>query len=240
MNKKILVIGDSHTHAFKRIISSSRNIKDIEVLTFAKIKNGVKIGDIFPEKMQSKIKKNIKNYKAIVSFTGGNQHNSLSLIKHNEDISIPNQFFSEYIGTNGQKIPREAFQIIFRKSLEARDFNKLINSTKELNLPIYHVAATPPKESTLHILKRPESDFVRRNIAEFGVTDAEIRLEIYKIQMEVTRKLCEELGISFLDLPSKVLDKNGFLAPMYYANDATHANTKFAEALITHLQKIIN
>ncbi|HCV03814.1 MAG TPA: hypothetical protein DG048_14295 [Pseudoalteromonas sp.] len=239
MKKRILIIGDSHTHSFKRFFKIHSQDDDVEVLTFAKLKNDVLVGDELPEDIVKKLAKNSDHYKSVVSFTGGNQHNSVSLIKHREGFSIATTDGREYVGDPIGKLPREAFKYLFRKGLRGGDFKKLKDIKSCTALPVYHVAAPPPKKSTEHILKRPESDFVRKNIVDFGVTEAYVRLEIYKIQMEVTRELCEEFDITFVHLPESVTDKDGFLAEQYYADDATHANKDFAEVMLAYLKRIV-
>lgn len=236
MSKKTLIIGDSHTHAFKRFLKLNSDETSFEALTFAKIKNEVLVGDELLEDIKKRLESQQDDYNAIVSFTGGNQHNSVSLIQHKETFSLANKCADAYVGDGLGKLPREALKYIFDKGLRAGDFKKLKSIQESTILPIFHVAATPPKKSTEHILNRPESDFVRKNIVDLGVTDAYLRLEVYKVQMEVTKDLCSELGITFIDLPDKVTDEDGFLAEQYYADDATHANIDFAEVIISILK----
>lgn len=238
MKKRMLIIGDSHTHSFKRFFKVHGQDDEVEVLTFAKLKNDILVGDELPEDINKKLENSSEYYRSVISLTGGNQHNSISLIKHREGFSIASSDNKGYVGDLNTKLPRETFKFLFRKGLKGGDFKKLKDIKGCTGLPIYHVAAPPPKKSTEHILKRPESDFVRKNIVESGVTDAYVRLEIYKIQMEVTRELCEELEIEFVRLPESVTDKDGFLAEQYYADDATHANKDFAEVMLSHLKSL--
>ncbi|MDO6536035.1 hypothetical protein [Alteromonas stellipolaris] len=240
MNKRILIIGDSHTHSLKRYFKVDGQDQDIEVLTFAKVKNDVLVGDELLEDVKKRLQTRSSEYKAVVSFTGGNQHNSVSLIQHKKAFSIASIAGDNYVGEGSAKLPREALKYVFNKGLRGGDFKKLKGIIDSCDLPVYHVAAPPPKKSTAHILERPESDFVRRNIVDNGVTDAYVRLEVYKAQIEVTRQLCAEFGITFVELPGVVTDSDGFLDEKYYADDATHANKDFAEIMVANLKSLID
>lgn len=240
MKKRILIIGDSHTHSVKRSIANNEQHDDFYAQTFAKQKGDRVIGDIFFEEFLQEIKSEEEKFKAVVSFTGGNQHNSLSLIKHSEPFSIADEESKQYVGDDASTtLPREAFKWLLESGLRKGDFKKLQSIVNETSLPVYHVAATPPKKSTSHILKRPESDFVRKNIAKSGVSNASLRLEVYKVQMEITRKLCQQMNIKFIELPRTVCDDDGFLAEPYYADDATHANVAFADIVVSHIKSVV-
>ncbi len=50
--------------------------------------------------------------------------------------------------------------------------------------------------------------------------------------MEATQALCKENNIQFIPFPRFGKSEAGYLKKDYYANDATHANEDFAEALL--------
>ncbi|MUH71376.1 hypothetical protein [Psychrosphaera haliotis] len=230
MSIKIYIFGDSHTHCLKRAWKHNENKslkEDVKIVTFSKIKNGTTIGDITVEELISELH-TLDESTYVVSCTGGNQHNVLSLIQH--PIKFTQASLIDNLGSE-VVIPEQAFRELFLKGM-ANDMKRLSTIKDAVKQRINHVVAPPPKKDEAHILKRHETDFTKKNIIGNGVTEPYLRLEIYKHQVFATKTLCEHEEINIIDFPAEAKDKDGFLKESYYAPDATHANELFGKLLL--------
>lgn len=238
MPQRIIIIGDSHTHAIKRSLKLNKFTQDdcvIEAYRLSKIKNGIKVGDISLEEILEQAP-NLKKNDMIISVIGGNQHNSFGLIQHpiKFDIFDKSNLSSE-LSENSECIPYNIISDIFETGLRGNDFARLLQVKSHANCPVYHIGAPPPKESKEHILKRHETDFAAKGILEKGVSSSSLRLKLWHLQMQVTHKLCREAGVNFIAVPDEALCSKGFLKESFYAEDATHANHAYGTLLVENI-----
>lgn len=233
--KQIIIIGDSHTHALKKALKNSGNedyLNAFEIYTYAKIKNDKKVGDLSLDEAKHLVSKLSKS-DVVVSLTGGNQHNSVSLIQHPQKFSIVDELQSPT--ENIETIPTNVMRSVFDKGLRGNDFKRIAELKSSTKASYYHVGATPPKSDAKHILKKHETDFAKGGITSHGVTNEFLRLKIWKLQLEITQNLCNEIDVNYFPFPQEAQDEFGFLAKDYYAEDATHANEKFGLLMLQKL-----
>jgi hypothetical protein len=62
---------------------------------------------------------------------------------------------------------------------------------------------------------------------------------MWQLQVDVLRRLTEEWDVQLLPPPAQALDAQGYLAPAYYADDATHANAAYGELLIEQVTGLL-
>jgi len=234
---KIIIIGDSHTHALKRALKTSnrQELKDVvEVYSFAKIKNEQKVGDLTLEEVEALVSE-LDSEDVVFSLTGGNQHNSVVLIQHPEPFNVGIPLSTEDTVLPKTLIPYQVMRSVFEKGLQGNDFKRLSRLKNATKAQVWHLAATPPKSDENHILKRHETDFAAKDITSHGVSDPFLRLQVWHLQLDVTESLCNKLGIKFMPFPKEAQDADGFLAVDYYADDATHANEAFGELMLAKI-----
>lgn len=234
---KIVIIGDSHTQALKKALSSNlrQELKDaIEIHTFAKVKNGKKVGDLTIEELILLVS-TLTEQDILFSLIGGNQHNSVSLIQHPETFNVIMPKVSNSDNATTTLIPYQVMKSVFDKGLRGNDFKRLAQLKQATQAKVWHLATVPPKYDSEHILKKHEVDFASKGIVSNGVSDPLLRLKMWYIQAEVTQSLCDELEISYMEFPKEAQDEAGFLATHYYADDATHANEFFGDLMINKI-----
>jgi hypothetical protein len=241
---RILVLGDSHTQAIKQALkarrgSSHKNI-EIEAYRYSKIKNGKEIGDLSPEKIVDRVAA-LDSHDLVVSTIGGNQHQTLSLVQHPVpfDLCMPGESEPTEPPAVENVIPYAQMWDVFERGLRGKDGERLRQLRKAAHCTVVHLTPPPPKEDSAHILKRHETDFVRMGILEKGISPAPLRLRMWQLQVDVLRRLTEEWDVQLLPPPAQALDAQGYLAPAYYADDATHANAAYGELLIEQVTGLL-
>lgn len=236
---KILVVGDSHTQAIKQALKTHQNVHpgliEIEAYRYSKLKNGKEIGDLSPDAIVDRVAE-LGSSDLVVSTIGGNQHQTLSLVQHPMPFTmfVPDEpVATESVAEN--IIPYAQMWDVFERGLCGKDGSRLRKLREAASCPVVHLAPPPPKADAEHIMKRHETDFTKAGILEKGVSPALFRLRMWKTQIAVLVKLTKEWNIELLPPPERALDTQGFLAPAYYADDATHANAAYGTLLIEQI-----
>ena len=70
-----------------------------------------------------------------------------------------------------------------------------------------------------------------------GVTPAPIRAKLYRINSDIFRGSCAELGVDFVPPPAEAVDAAGFLKPQYWTRDPTHANHVYGRLLMKQIKE---
>jgi len=238
MSRTIIVIGDSHTDAVKRALANrSPDGRTFRAFRWPSVKNGKNIGDLSEPELYSLIK-DLQSTDIVASTLGGNQHQVVSLIQH----PVP---FDVYNGSAPIQKPRSLDSVTIipnrqiydwmESGLRGRDGTRLNTLKAKTQARVMHLAPPPPKKNAAHILARCETAFQEAGISKYGVTDASTRQRIWAIQIKALKSLTTEWGIELINNPSQTVTDDGFLDEIYYANDATHANTLYGERIIQQL-----
>lgn len=240
MNKrKIIIFGDSHTDAFKRVIKLVREPMgeqfSVQAFRYAQPKNGKIIGDLTQEEINVMLG-SLREDDLIISTIGGNQHQVIGLVQHPIPFDIFEKEQKELLSDHMTLIPHAQMHEVFERGLRGRDGSRMEELKKYAPCPIVHLAPPPPKEDAEHILKRHETAFSQADILNKGVSPANLRLKIWKLQIEALRKMTQNFGIHFLLPPVETLTEQGFLAPQFYAEDATHANMEYAKLVLKQIE----
>lgn len=231
---RIMLFGDSHSYAIQRAIerreAKSRRVP-LTAHRLRKVKNDKVMGDTSFEEFLD-MASALTPQDVVLSAIGGNQHAVYGTIQH----PIPFSFFEP-----GSDAPLEAdvgiipYRILeanFGKGIRARDGQSLEALRKATPARLIHLLAPPPKRDNDHILRHHESRFAEENIAELGVSSPELRMKFWKLQRRILEEVGRDYGFEVLGPPPAALDEDGFLAPEYYASDATHANVAYGELVL--------
>lgn len=235
---RILLFGDSHTYAVQRAIER-RSAKGLAVPLTAhrllKTKNDVVMGDTTFEEYLALTGK-LDEQDVAVSMIGGNQHAVFSTIQHPQKFTF--LMPSDTGATEGAEIiPYRALAQHFDAGIRGRDGQSLAALRKATRARVVHLQPPPPKRDNAHILKHHESKFAQDNIADLGVSAPELRMAFWRLQARLLEELCAELNIAVLPPPPAALDADGFLAPEFYASDATHANPSYGELVLQQIEE---
>lgn len=236
--QSIIIVGDSHVYAVQRA-QDRRKSKGIpigpEIYRILKKKSEISLGNARFEDILTMIR-GFHQSDVVVSMIGGNQHAVFSTIQH------PQRFTFLMSGDAGaaeatELIPYRALAQYFEDGIRGRDGQSLAALRKATQARVVHLLPPPPKRDNSHILKHHESKFAQDNIADLGVSAPELRMAFWRLQAQLLEELCAELKIEVLPPPSAALDSDGFLAPEFYAKDATHANASYGELVLHQIDE---
>lgn len=239
----VFIIGDSHTHAIKHALKYCKGVIAErvrgEAYRYARPKNGKVIGDLSEEQVLERVSA-LDPRDLVVSTMGGNQHQTLALVQHPTpfDLCMPGEDCEP--GASGTVvIPYAQMWDVLERGLRGRDGQRLRQLRNAARCPIVHLVPPPPKEDSAHILKRHETNFVEAGILEKGVSPAPLRLKMWRIQTAVLEALAREWDIALLPPPEETLTADGYLDPVYYADDATHANAAYGERVLKQIERLV-
>lgn len=233
----IMLFGDSHSYAVQRAIekrAGKGRTAPLVAHRLSKTKNGKTVGDTSFEAFLTKIGK-LGPDDVVLSMIGGNQHAVFSLVQH------PRRF--DFFEPDGRR-PEEGSEVIpyrllagfFEEAIRNGDGKSLEALRKATKARVVHVIPPPPKADNDFLQQHHESVFASEGIASNGVSSPALRMKFWKLQTQVLEKICSELGIEVLMPPARTVDKRGFLARDFYANDATHANHVYGEFVLREVE----
>jgi hypothetical protein len=231
--RRIVLFGDSHSHAIKRAIQKrigKGQASPLSAYRLRKQKNGSHIGDTSFEDFLEMIA-GLTEDDVVLSMIGGNQHAVFSTIQHPRpfDFFTPENPASADVDV--EIVPYRALADLFTRGIQKGDGGSLDAIRKATVARVVHIIPPPPKADNAFIEKYHETLFANEGIASRGVSPAALRLKFWQLQTRVLKRLCKRLQIEVLMPPGRVLEK-GFLRPEFYAQDATHANWRYGERLL--------
>lgn len=237
---RIMLFGDSHSYAVQRAIER-RELKGRSIPLAAhrllKVKNGKEMGDTSFEDFLAMIGK-LTSGDVVLSAIGGNQHAVYSTIQHPIPFDFIEPGSNEPIEHDAAVVPYRALEDHFARGIRNRDGMSLKALRNATSARVVHLLAPPPKRDNEHILRHHEGRFAEENIAGHGVSAPELRRKFWSLQRRVLEEICREQGIEILGPPADALDEGGFLAPDYYASDATHANAAYGELVLAQVETV--
>lgn len=236
---RILLFGDSHSHAVQRALEKRKGKSEpipISAYRLLKEKNGQRLGDMTFEDFLEKTRK-LDSDDIVLSMIGGNQHAVFSTIQH----PLPFDFFFPGDGSAASRkieiVPYRALEDAFANGLRRGDGTSLEALRNATSARVVHIIPPPPKEDNAHIRQYHETHFANDGLGNRGVSSPELRLKFWKLQTRVLESLCAELGIEIMMPPQRAVDEAGFLRPEFYAQDATHANWRYGERVLRNVER---
>jgi hypothetical protein len=197
----------------------------------------VTIGDTTFEEFLD-IARSLRPTDVLVSVIGGNQHAVVSTIQHPQpfDFIMPGQDVQAVDG-EAQLIPYRTLYDYFMIGIHQRDGKSLEALRAATNARIVHLQSPPPKADNAFIQANHDTQFQAQGISNLGVSAPELRLKFWHLQNLALAELCKELDIELLPPPPMACDAEGFLAPPFYAKDATHANADYGDLVVMQLEE---
>lgn len=169
----------------------------------------------------------------------GNQHNSITLVQSERPFGFSAVGTGVSADTDGRKsglyIPVNVMLAVLREKLKATERQLCFFSELFSGFRIVHCESPPPN---------PDEDFIRKNPGVFSallekpgarIAPPLIRLMVWRLQSQVMKLLCDDLGIGYLPCPPETLDAAGFTRPEFWGNDPTHGNVLYGQHVIEQL-----
>lgn len=241
MKRNILIFGESHVVAIKQAIKAGSKALagyNVQAVRLTKIKNKTLIGDINIADLRL-ICRGFDENDLVVSQIGGNQHATLGLIQHPQPFNVfDKDGHLDQRAPKAEIIPRSTIKDVFKRSIQvnAQCIQEIAWAGRHTTM---HLASPPPKTDTAIFLRNVERDYVARGILQNGVSPAKLRLCLWEIQHEVLAAMLFEAKTMLLFPPEGTTTPQGYLAPEYYAEDATHANAAYGEKLLQQIAQQI-
>lgn len=237
---KIILFGDSHSYAVQRAIERrvKKNIPvNIQVYRLLKQKGNIHIGDTTLDKFID-IAKSLRESDVIYSMIGGNQHAVISTIQHPMPFDFVGPSTSlEVTGEGMEIIPYHVIRNFFDEGVRRGDGLSIAALRSAVRAPVIHIIPPPPKRDNEHIRSHHESRFADDGIAELGVSPPMLRMKCWQLQTDLLQEFCSQIDVQTMLPPAEARDKDGFLLPEFYANDATHANPLYGELLMQAIER---
>jgi hypothetical protein len=238
---KIVIIGDSHVDALKgaRLERPATDQDRVSAVRIERAKGEGTIGDISFETARKMIAALDEN-DLLALAVGGNQHQLVALIQNPEPFDFFEPGATSGVRPDHTVLPYRVVWDVFDtelRSRDSRDWSELYDAVAGCR--VYHLTPPPPKADEQHILRRFESAFVKRGLADKGVTPADIRLKVWRLQVRVFQAICDEKNIPLLPPPPATQTEEGFLKPEFYARDATHANPRYGALVLQELERVL-
>ena len=199
------------------------------------MKNGKKQGDTSLEEFLE-IVRPLGPQDVVLSMIGGNQHAVFSTIQHADPFDFMDPDGRDATDPKASLIPYRVLADSFEKGIRNGDGRSIEALRKATSARVVHVIPPPPKEDNEFIAQFHETFFASEGISSRGVSSPALRLKFWKLQTRVLEQLCRDIGVEVAMPPSKALDRQGFLARDFYANDATHANHHYGELLLRDVE----
>jgi hypothetical protein len=234
----ILLFGDSHAYAVQRAIEKREGkgrSTIVNAYRLAKIKNGKRQGDTSLEEFLDVVRP-LAPDDLVLSMIGGNQHAVFSTIQHPQRFDFVDPEDNGGLDEAAAIIPYRVLASFFERGIRNRDGKSLAALRGATAARVIHIIPPPPKADNAFIQQYHESLFATEGITAHGVSSPALRLKFWNLQTRLLEELCGELGINVMLPPRAALDRDGYLANEYYANDATHANYFYGELLLREVE----
>lgn len=222
---KILVVGSSHTAAISKAGSEL-----VETLYVKNPKREDSPGDVtVDEAIEAAATLSPSDLLAVTWI--GTYHNIFGLVQHPQ----PFDFFepgSDEFDETRELIPYALIRDQFAATIRGDSFTKKLSKATKAHVVLL---ATPPVKGDNEFIHSKMKNYRGHDVAEAGVTPANIRAKMWRLEMSCIEAYCSELGAAFIPAPSEALTGDGYLRPDLYGGDATHANAAYGAMVIEQL-----
>jgi hypothetical protein len=233
---QITVIGASHVEALRSALPPGQH--RIEIINIARMRPGVpRVSPTAwrdaPDSYRHLFRATLHPQGHFVSMLGGNDHNAIGLVEHPQRYGFlePGETASD-LDAGRQLIPYDAMRAMLEERVTPY-LQWIADLAPHFMGRKLHLCSPPPIGSIAHIRSFPGS--VRTRIGR-GVTPAGIRAKLYRINADIFRAGCADLGVDFLPPPAEASDADGFLKPEYWNQDPTHGNSHYGKLLLKQIE----
>jgi hypothetical protein len=161
----------------------------------------------------------------VVLVCGGNEHNVLGIVKNKRPFDFVLSSEPELPLQPGHELVPEALIREVLKNHMAEPLAILRAFRAATRLPILELEPPPPLPN--HRVLAYPSEFVRARLLRKNIAPELIRYKLWRLECDIYRRLCEEIGVAYLRAPRVMIGENRMLAPEGWGADATHANPRY-------------
>ena len=236
---KILVIGNSHTQAIKEAIAiragSGKPVEDDIEVCWVKLGGKGNFGDISREEAMAKVR-GLGVSDLLVTCLIGTLNNMIGLFNHESPFSLA----VDDTGAGGmlphaKMIPQAVMRDVFREHVEGNEFFQQMADAA--GCLVVHFVPPPPKEA---FARGGKSRIVDGVAVQLEYAPKRSRLALWKLEEQLVANYLARLKVYHYSVPLHATTPEGFLSPVYHANDATHANAAFGELLLQDFERMLH
>lgn len=237
---RIAVFGDSHTVALLRAQQYSKRTHEyehIKVSRLRKRKGGKSVGDASLQEFCWEIS-DFGPEDLVFSAIGGNQYAIVSTVRSTVDYDFLSSASDDAFNSAAQLVPLRALASFIEVGVRETIGPVLKEIRSSTQAKVFHLAPPPPKQDNEFIVAHAEGYFTKEGLQDLGPTRPELRLKCWRLQLDILAELCKELRIRLVMPPERTITADGYLDPICYANDVTHANRRYGEAVCRQIIRI--
>ena len=166
----------------------------------------------------------------VVLVCGGNEHNVLGIVRNRRPFDFVLSSEPDLPLQPGYElVPEGVIREVLKTHME--EPIRMIAAVREATqLPIVQLEPPPPLPNE-RVLAYP-SEFLRARIFRRNIAPQRIRYKLWRLQSDIYRRLCEDLGIFYLPAPSGMIAESGMLAEPGWGGDATHASPRYGVEVV--------
>jgi hypothetical protein len=161
----------------------------------------------------------------VVLVCGGNEHNVLGIVRNKRPFDFVLSSEPDLPLQPGHELVPEALLREVLKKHMSEPLSILRAFRAATRIPILELEPPPPLPN--HRVVAYPSEFVRARLLRKNIAPELIRYKLWRLESEIYRKMCEEIGIAYLRAPKAMISENGMLAQEGWGADATHANPRY-------------
>lgn len=242
--RKVTVIGTSHVEALRYALPPGQDW--IEIINIGRPRAGVP--EVTPsgwrdasDDFRVRFTATLDPDRHFVCMLGGNDHNAIGLIEHPQRFDFaepggdtaPDTAPDTGPGPDREPIPYDVMRAVLEQRIAP--YRRWMAHLA----PVFagrklHLCSPPPIASVAHIRSFPGSF---KGTLRRGVTPAPIRARLHRLNSDIYRTACAELGIAFLPPPAAARDAAGFLKQTYWNRDPTHGNSHYGRLLLQQIEE---
>ncbi len=103
------------------------------------------------------------------------------------------------------------------------------------NIPCIVLPPSPPIENAKLLENHPGK--FNLAISKYGIAKASLRLNAWKYQNTLIKKVTKSNHLEFLDLPKSIYSDTGYLRDEFIGSDPTHANEEYGKLMLLYLSE---
>ncbi len=168
----------------------------------------------------------------VILSVGGNEHNVLSIAQASPQFDfILGSAPDLPLDRHAEIIPESVLRETLRDWMGVKiDTMRAIR--KATTVPVIQVEPPPPLPRE-QVLAYPKEFFQKTLLRK--VSPDLLRYKMWRLQTELYREICADLGIEYVVTLPDFIGPDGMLVRSAWAADATHANELFGERMMSHV-----
>jgi hypothetical protein len=161
----------------------------------------------------------------VILVCGGNEHNVLGIVRNKRPFDFVLSSEPDLPLQPGYElVPEGVIREVLKTHME-EPIRMIAAVRAATQLPILQLEPPPPLPNA-RVLAYP-SEFLRARIFRKNIAPERIRYKLWRLQSDIYRRLCEEIGIFYLPAPPGMIAESGMLAEPGWGGDATHASPRY-------------